>query len=106
MKNAIRRVDFSNLSGGIDGRPTALYISSKIGDISLSTASANGLTARSGCRSGTLFSGEIRVSIVACFVSEPRMPPEDHIRDLLSIPRRSLFQHPVRRKGIDRDGGL
>jgi hypothetical protein len=79
-----RRVDFSSLSGGVDGRPTALYISSKMGDISF-TISANGLIGLSGCRSGTLLSGEIKVSIVACFVSDPRMPSGDHIRDLLSI---------------------
>jgi hypothetical protein len=96
VKNAIRRVDFNNLSGGIDGRPTALYISSKIGDISFNTASANGLIARRGCRSGTLLSGETRVSIVACFVSDPRMPLGDHIRDLLSIPCGPFFNTLLR----------
>jgi hypothetical protein len=54
------------------------------------------LIARNGCRSGTRVSGDTKVTIVGCFVSRPRMVPRDHSLDLLSIPCRLLFQHPVR----------
>src|SRR5438552_9474264 len=75
-----------------------------MGDISFSTVSANGLIALSGCRSGTLLSGEIKVSIVACFVSDPRMPSGDHIRDLLSIPAGPFFNTLLEAR--DRPKGL
>ncbi len=46
--NAIRSSDFSSRSGGIDGLPTALYISSNTGDKSASAWSAIRLTGRNG----------------------------------------------------------
>src|SRR5271155_4564303 len=51
--NAISSDPFSNRSGGIDGRPVALYMELKIGDSSLSTVSANCFTRLSGCSRGT-----------------------------------------------------
>src|SRR5260370_12708386 len=86
-------VAFRSRSGGMDDRPMQLYIPLNVGDISLSTASTKGLIARNGCRSGTRFSGEIKVGIVACFVSRPRMVSRDHSRYLLSIPQERPFHH-------------
>src|SRR5574341_365861 len=48
LKNAISTVDLSNRSGGIDGRPTLLYIASKVGESFCSAASATALIRRSG----------------------------------------------------------
>jgi len=64
---------FSKRSGGIEGRPIALYISSNAGDSSANAASASIFTPLSGCFAGTTRSGESTVSIVACFFSVPRI---------------------------------
>ncbi len=68
-----RTVSLSNRSGGIDARPTALYISSNTGLNSPSAVSTCFLSLRSGCFAGTTVSGDIRHSIDACFLSVPRM---------------------------------
>lgn len=81
--SAISTVAFSSDSGGIDGRPTAEYIFSKTGDSSRSTPSTTFFTCRSGCRSGTFDSGEMRQNMLDWGVLVPRMPP------LYKIARRS-----------------
>ena len=85
MYNAINSDAFSSRSGGIEGRPTALYISSNTGESPSSAASASAFTARSGCFSGTRRSGERRLNIVACFVSAPRMRHLSHATDQNSL---------------------
>jgi len=55
--SAISKDAFNSRSGGIDGRPTVLYIASNRGDSCASAASAKALMRRSGCPSGTRCSG-------------------------------------------------
>src|SRR5271156_6350387 len=71
--NAISSDPFSNRSGGIDGRPVALYMELKIGDSSLSTVSANCFTRLSGCSRGTRSSTFITINIDRCCRSSPRI---------------------------------
>jgi hypothetical protein len=62
-----------NRSGGIEGRPTSLYICSNSGESPLSAASASGLIRLIGWLAGTRFSGFTKVSIVLCGRSHPRI---------------------------------
>jgi hypothetical protein len=71
--NAMSSIDLSSRSGGIEGRPIAEYISSNTGDSSVSAASASFLIPRRGCVAGTRVSGDINISIDACFVFAPRI---------------------------------
>src|SRR3954469_3689538 len=89
--SAISSVAFNSRSGGIEGRPTELYICSNTGDSVRSASSARIFTCLSGWSSGTLFSGVTRLSIVPCFVSLPLTKPEDHAHAVLSIPRVGFF---------------
>ncbi|HUP09956.1 MAG TPA: hypothetical protein VMU47_22590, partial [Caldimonas sp.] len=73
MYSAISSEAFSKRSGRIDGRPTALYISSKNGDSSSNAASAICLICRIGCAFGTRFSASITISIARCRRSSPRI---------------------------------
>ena len=68
---SLRRV--RGTSGGIDGRPVALYIASKSPDRRANAWSASAFTCRSGCADGTAVSGDRKHSIEACFVSVPRI---------------------------------
>src|SRR5467141_13755 len=71
--SAIRSEAFSNRSGGIEGRPTSLYICSNSGESSLSATSANSLISLIGWLAGTRCSGFTKVSIVLCGRSYPRI---------------------------------
>src|SRR5258708_30044326 len=71
--SAINSEAFSNSSGGIEGRPTSLYICSNRGESSLSAISANSLISLIGCLAGTRCSGFTKVSIVLCGRSYPRI---------------------------------
>src|ERR1700690_3145139 len=72
---AINSEAFNNRSGGIEGRPTSLYICSNSGESSLSATSASALINLIGWLAGTLFSGFTKVSIVLCGRSNPRIFP-------------------------------
>jgi hypothetical protein len=89
--SAISSVAFSSRSGGIEGRPTELYICSNTGDSVRSASSARVFTCLSGWSSGTLFSGVTRLSIDPCFVSLPLTTQEDHTGAGLSIPYAGFF---------------
>src|ERR1700687_1562855 len=71
--SAINSEAFSNRSGGIEGRPTALYICANSGESSLSATSASALISLIGWLVGTRFSGFTKVSIVLCGRSNPRI---------------------------------
>src|ERR1700719_977379 len=71
--SAIKSEAFSNRSGGIEGRPTSLYICSNSGESSLSATSASALINLIGWLAGTLFLGFTKVSIVVCGRSKPRI---------------------------------
>src|SRR5260370_5840717 len=71
--SAINSEAFSNGSGGIEGRPTSLYICSNRGESSLSATSASCLISLIGWFAGTRFSGFTKVSIVLCGRSYPRI---------------------------------
>src|SRR5260370_9989273 len=71
--SAINSEAFKNRSGGIEGRPTSLYICSNNGESSLSTTSASALISLIGWLAGTRCSGFTKISIVAWGRSCPRM---------------------------------
>ena len=73
MYSAIKICDFSRRSGGIDGRPTLLYIASNVSDNPARISSAIVLMRRSGWSAGIRFSGETTENIEACLSSAPRM---------------------------------
>jgi hypothetical protein len=100
--SAIRRVAFSSRSGGIEGRPTELYICSNTGESVRSASSARVFTCLSGWSSGTLFSGVTRLSIDPCFVSLPLTTPSRSYRRGAVDPLRRVFQHPVKAARAER----
>src|SRR5712691_8706254 len=71
--SAINSEGLSNRSGGIEGRPTSLYICSNSGESSLSATSASVLISLIGWLAGTRCSGFTKVSIVLCRRSYPRI---------------------------------
>jgi hypothetical protein len=73
-----------------------LNIESNSGDSSSSAVSAICLISRSGCFEGTRFSGVNRLSMLACFVSVPRMLSNVRERSLESILR-TEFQNVLLR---------
>ena len=73
MYSAISSDALSNRSGGTEGRPTELYIWSKIGDRFLSTLSVTCLTRRTGCSCGIRCSTSITINIDRCCRSSPRI---------------------------------
>jgi hypothetical protein len=58
----------------------------KIGESCFSASSQSFLMRLSGCVFATRWSGEIRLSIVACCFSDPRIFPVDHSTGFVSIP--------------------
>ncbi len=62
----------SRCSGGIEGRPSAAYIRSKVDDICASARSTMGLIRRMGWLWGTRASGVTAVSISTCRAVLPR----------------------------------
>src|SRR5229473_4094406 len=62
VRSAISKDPFNSRSGGIDGRPTVLYISSNSGESCASATSAAAFMRRSGCPFGTRCSGLITTS--------------------------------------------
>src|ERR1700735_5493149 len=105
---AINSEAFNNRSGGIEGRPTSLYICSNSGESSLSATSASALINLIGWLAGTRFSGFTKVSIVLCGRSNPRIfrllinrtrhfNYTDQLRSVDPI-KEDFFQHPVRYK--------
>src|ERR1700694_4693777 len=71
--SAINSEAFNNRSGGIEGRPTSLYICANSGESSSSATSANCLSSLIGWFAGTRCSGFTKVSIVLCGRSYPRI---------------------------------
>jgi hypothetical protein len=63
----------SSRSGGIDGRPTLLYIASNVFESPPRISSAIALMRRSGWSDGIRFSGDTTENIEACLSSAPRM---------------------------------
>src|SRR5215469_9765060 len=100
--SAINSEALSSLSGGIDGRPSALYIWSKIGDSSLSAASAKYLIRLSGCSLEIRSSKFTTINIVRCRRSSPRIRRFlllhyiHHLRRTKGKYVSSVFQHPAR----------
>jgi hypothetical protein len=79
----------------IGERPTDEYIASNSGDIAFKHLSATSFTRRSGWFAGTRFSGVKRLSMLACFVSVPRMPSTLSGGFSGVDPLDRLFQHPA-----------
>src|SRR5208282_1305188 len=106
--SAIKSEAFNNRSGGIEGRPTSLYICSTTGESSLSATSASALISLIGWLAGTRCSGFTRVSIVACGRSCPRifrfllnLHPDRFLPLYRCVPirrshRKGIFQQPAR----------
>src|SRR5271155_5693233 len=114
--SAINSEAFNSRSGGIEGRPTSLYICSNSGESSLRATSASALINLIGWLAGTRFSGFTKVSIVLCGRSNPRI-----FRLLLNRTRhfqlyrptsigrsnqRGIFQHPAKAPGEPRERDL
>src|ERR1700731_4392575 len=104
--SAINSEAFNKHSGGIEGRPTSLYICSNSGESSLSATSASALISLIGWLVGTRFSGFTKVSIVLCGRSYPRiflflfnptgLAPLYNCETTRRSLQRGIFQHPVR----------
>src|SRR3984893_9137937 len=100
--SAISSEALSSRSGGIEGRPTSLYICSNNGESSLSAVSASSLMRLIGWLAGTRFSGLTKVSIVACGRSCPRILLHLHRAPLYPTTtscrscRRGIFQQTAK----------
>src|SRR5260370_22521076 len=82
------------------GRPTLLYIFSKVGESALNAPSAMSFTRRSGWSLGTRSPAVLRLKIVSCCFFFPRITTSHRGRrscsDPLVDPSASLFQHHAR----------
>src|SRR5262249_31039983 len=76
---------------GIEGLPIALYIRSKLGDSSLSTACANCLIRLSGCSLGTRCSRSITINIDRCRRPSPRIPPIPPTSSQTRPPAKTIY---------------
>jgi len=87
--------------GEYDGRPNALYITSKVGESCTRVASASSLMRRSGWPFGTRCSGSITTSIARCRRSSPRIRHFLHhlgysLRRITTKRNSRVYQHPAR----------
>src|SRR6516165_11919881 len=103
--SAINSEALSSRSGGIDGRPSALYIWSKIGDSPLSATSAKDLIRRSGCSLEIRSSKFTTINIVRCRRSSPRIRRLLLLHYIHHLPPTKgkyvslVFQHPASQYG-------
>jgi hypothetical protein len=90
--SAISSMPFSSRSGGIEGRPTLLYIASNVGESAAKAPSAKSFSLHRGWSDGTRSAGVLRLNIDVCFVTSPRIgasrPHEITTRCGMSIPQR------------------